>query len=171
MNIKRSDPFISVVLSFYNNLKKLDLTLIGYERQVYQNFELILCDDGSDSENSIQAQNLLLRCSFKNKYVYQEKKGFRLASSRNIGIRKSKGDRILFSDSDIIPNSNFIREHAKSHDKADILVGLIHQIDKNPLIIKDDHLFNQLTGIDSRIKNWKRKYMNLSSIEDPYYFV
>ena len=54
-----STPKISVVMAVYNKPHELKLCLEGYRRQSFQNFELILADDGSSPEiEAISPQEL-----------------------------------------------------------------------------------------------------------------
>ena len=46
--------------------------------------------------------DLIPKCDFKIKHVYQEDRGFRLAKSRNNAARVAEGDWLVFLDQDII---------------------------------------------------------------------
>jgi glycosyltransferase involved in cell wall biosynthesis len=47
---------VAISIAFYNNTKFLDLTLASLSRQSMQNFEIIICDDGSRPEAVEHAQ-------------------------------------------------------------------------------------------------------------------
>ena len=41
---------IAVVITTYNNPKSLELCLLSFQNQTYQNFEIFIADDGSKDE-------------------------------------------------------------------------------------------------------------------------
>lgn len=97
----------SVVIPFYNKTDELNLVLNGLARQIYakSKFEVVIVDDGS--ENRID--DLLKKYSgiLNIKYITLEHTANR-GRNRNVGVKESQGDRIIFLDSDIIPVSNLI---------------------------------------------------------------
>ena len=38
---------VALSIAFYNNLRMIELTLAAVERQTFQNFLIVICDDGS----------------------------------------------------------------------------------------------------------------------------
>jgi glycosyltransferase involved in cell wall biosynthesis len=69
--------------------------------QDYQNWELILIDDGSTDQSTFIALSFEKRFTEKIHYLDHNNhinKG--LSASRNTGIKKSKGDLIAFLDAD-----------------------------------------------------------------------
>lgn len=119
-NIKWKTPSkISVVITCYNNLDVLKVTLPRWKRQTYKNYEIVVVDDGS--KNSKEIEEFVTGLGYK--YFFQEDDGYRIASARNLGVWNSTGDRILFTDSDIIPHDNLLIEHIASSDDNTIVVG------------------------------------------------
>lgn len=93
-------PKISIVIPFYNRFKWLEQAIKSVLDQKYQDFEIILIDDGSTSDinNYINLKHTKIR------YYRQNNKG--PASARNLGVEKSRGKYIAFLDSDdlFLPN-------------------------------------------------------------------
>ena len=89
--------FFSVIIPAYNRKYFLKIAVESVLSQSFQDFELIIVDDGStDSTKTLIKE--YLNFSRKIHYLYQENKG--PASARNKGIKKAKGEFICFLDSD-----------------------------------------------------------------------
>ncbi len=93
-------PKISVIIPCYNSAKYLWTALDSVFTQTYQNFEIIIIDDGSTDGIKEIINILLLKYPHKISYLYQPNQGPSVA--RNKGIRYSKGEYIAFLDSDDI---------------------------------------------------------------------
>ena len=87
-------PIVSVVIPTYNRAKYLRECLDSILRQKFQNFELIVVDDGSEDETSLILED------YKEKIlvIHQENKG--VSAARNTGISCAKGTYLAFCDSD-----------------------------------------------------------------------
>jgi glycosyltransferase involved in cell wall biosynthesis len=110
-------PLISVVLCFYNEEKFLKEAIDSVMNQDYENWELILVDDGS-SDNSTN-----IACKFANehpdKILYLEhphhaNRG--LSASRNVGIKKTNGEFVAFIDADDVWLPEKLSEQIKIFD-------------------------------------------------------
>ncbi len=106
---------VSVIVPVYNNqesIKKCVEALLG---QDYPNngYEVIVVDDGSDDGTAgvVKAYPL--------KYIYQKNQG--PAAARNRGAGEAKGDIILFTDSDCVPDGNWISEMIKPFKAPDVV--------------------------------------------------
>lgn len=96
-----SEPLISVVISVYNSEKFITRTLDCVKAQIFNDFEIIVIDDGSDDNTQIAVtgyinSNLNLRI----RLISQENKG--IAGARNKGILAARGRYIAFLDHDDI---------------------------------------------------------------------
>ena len=92
-----SKPLFSVIIPTYNRGEKLKRALESVIKQTYSDYEIIVCDDGSnDNTKEIIADY----SNFDNlKYIWNENWGGP-ARPRNIGIKNAKGTWICFLDSD-----------------------------------------------------------------------
>ncbi len=92
-NAFNSLPLVSVVITTYNYAVYLPRAIDSVLMQTYPNVEVIVIDDGStDDAASVIPSHALV------KYFYQENRG--LSAARNNGIKKSKGDYVVFLDAD-----------------------------------------------------------------------
>lgn len=125
MKMSKSKYDLSVIIPTYNRSQLLSYTLESLVTQDVNKdqFEVIICDDGSsdDTKEKIKQFESLLNL----KYVFQEDKGYRPASARNNGIRLSEAEICLFIDSGVILNVNAIREHIVFHRKSPVSVAPI----------------------------------------------
>ncbi len=101
----------TVIAAFYNELHYLKLVLAGFERQTEKNFELIIADDGSNSDIVSKIKTLSDGYSFPIKHVWQEDKGFRKNRILNRAIEQAKSDYLIFVDADCIPHRAFVEGH------------------------------------------------------------
>lgn len=95
---------ISVIIPSYNSEKTIDKTIKALLKQNYpkKNYEIIVVDDES-TDNTEQVVK-------KFKYVkFFKQKHEGPAAARNLGAKISKGDIILFTDSDCILDKNWIK--------------------------------------------------------------
>ncbi len=114
---------LSLIVTVYNRLeysRNIIKCLLDQEDQVD---ELIFADDGSKEKLRDYIEDLLPRCNFKVKHVYQEDIGFRLSRSRNNGAREAEGDFLIYLDQDIIFPKNFIKEIKEKVKKNRFIIG------------------------------------------------
>lgn len=107
----------SLILAFYNRIDYLKLVLAGLERQTFTDFEVIIADDGSNSEVVNEIENLSRELPFPVTHLWQEDKGFRKNKILNRAISSAKSDYLIFIDADCVPHSEFVNEHY--HAKQD----------------------------------------------------
>jgi len=89
------NSLVSVVIPTYNRAKVLKETISSALRQTYDNFEIIVIDDGSADNTESVVKN------FEDKRVTYIKQSHKNApTAKNKGILVSKGDYIAFLDSD-----------------------------------------------------------------------
>ncbi|OJV90496.1 MAG: hypothetical protein BGO43_06515 [Gammaproteobacteria bacterium 39-13] len=90
-----SSPKVSIILATYNREKFLREAVISVLEQTYQDFELIIIDDGStDNTRSLITEFSDPRIQYK----YQVNKG--RSNARNVGLQIARGHYITFLDSD-----------------------------------------------------------------------
>lgn len=111
---------ISIIVPVYNSEKYLKKTIQSILRQTYEEFELILVDDGStDSSGKIcdEFQNMDSRI----RVVHKKNGG--ICSARNEGLRIAKGRYIGFCDNDDLFLENLLQDNLALaiHYNADVV--------------------------------------------------
>lgn len=95
--MEKSDmPKVSVIIPFYSHKEWLEESLNSVFTQTFQDFEVIIINDGSKEDIS----DILNKFEGKVIYLEQENKG--PGAARNLGIRHANGKYIAFEDSDDI---------------------------------------------------------------------
>jgi len=91
------NPKVSVIIPTYNRADLLPRAIKSVLSQTFQDFELIIVDDGS-TDNTKEIVKSFQNKDERIKYVYQDNQGE--SGARNTGLRESQGEYIAFLDSD-----------------------------------------------------------------------
>ena len=116
------DIKISIIVPVYNVKEYLRECLESLVNQSFENYEIIIINDGSTDGSDLICQKYKER--YENiRYYSQSNKG--QSAARNLGVRKSKGEYILFVDSDDYIVKDACRVLYKSAIKydVDIVIG------------------------------------------------
>lgn len=114
---------VSVIIPTYNCEKYLPETIESVLNQTYQDFEIIIADDGSTDNTKSIVSDYTNKFTGKILYCYQDNNG--PAAARNKGIKKAKGEYIAFLDSDDLWLTNRLEEGVKALD-SNPDIGLAH---------------------------------------------
>ena len=98
----------SVIVPLYNKERYIERTLKSIFAQSFDDYELIVVDDGSTDQSYSIAQKLMGTGVSNRSLVHQENSG--VAAARNKGAALAKGDFICFLDSDDWWEPNFLKE-------------------------------------------------------------
>ena len=94
-------PFVSVIVCSYDGAKTLAVCLDSLGKLNYPEYEVILVDDGSTDDTAyIAAQFPQVR------YVHQGNHG--LSHARNTGAAAAKGEVLAYTDSDCMPDVDWL---------------------------------------------------------------
>ena len=96
-----TNPLISVIIPFLNAEKFLQEAIESVFTQTYENWELLLVDDGSTDASTVIAHCYLEQ--YPEKVCYLEHEGHQnlgVCASRNMGIYHAKGTYIALLDAD-----------------------------------------------------------------------
>lgn len=98
---------VSVIIPVYNVEKYLVRCLNSVCEQTYKNIEVLMINDGSEDYSEEICKYFVEK---DKRFTLINKKNGGQSSARNLGIGKSKGDYILFLDSDDWLNSEFVEK-------------------------------------------------------------
>ncbi len=104
--LERSKPLISVIIPTLNRYNYLDDVLKDLEKQIYTNFEVIVCDQSDDFNESFYENRKL-----NLKVIRQQEKALWLA--RNQCVKASKGELVAFSEDDVRINPDWLVQHLR----------------------------------------------------------
>ena len=130
---------LSIIIPTYNEEKYLPSLLKSIEEQHFKDSEIIISD--ADSQDN----TLKIARSFGSRIV----KGGHPAKGRNNGALASKGEILLFLDSDIILEKNFLRDCLRQikEDKLDVAGCYLKPIGNHLLDRIFFYIFNSWTFV------------------------
>ena len=117
-SITVEDPRVSVVINFLNAESFVEEAIESVLVQTYENWELLLVDDGSTDGSTRIAQGYAAR--FPGRVRYLEHEGHRnrgSSASRNLGMRKAHGELVAFLDADDVWFSDKLRGQVELLDR------------------------------------------------------
>jgi glycosyltransferase involved in cell wall biosynthesis len=133
MTQHRTNYLASIVIPTYNKSALLTYTLDSLMTQSvdYRLLEIIVVDDGSTDSTT-----RIIR-AYKNKmhikYFYQEDKGYRVATARNVGIENASSDIVILMDSGVILNTTCIDDYIQSYrfdQEPAAMIGYVYGLDQ-----------------------------------------
>ena len=110
---------ISIIIPVYNHAKALEKCLDSVLKQTYENYEVVIVDDGSTDEIEKVVDRYKKLFNLKLEYHFQENQGANAA--RNAGAKWARGEYLLFCDADIIMYPEMLkwmRGKLKNHPEA-----------------------------------------------------
>jgi len=105
----------SVIIPAYNAEKTISACLEGLKNQSLDKieYEVIVVDDGSTDRTSEIANAFNVKC------ISQTNRG--PAAARNKGAQEAEGEIILFTDSDCVPDHNWLQEMLTPFSSPDVV--------------------------------------------------
>ena len=133
-------PTVSIVIPTFNRSHYLQMAIQSVLNQTYQDFEIIVVDDGSTDDTKKIAS------SFGEKvfYFYQSNQGS--PSARNAGLRLAKGKYLALLDCDDLFLKDRLERGVKALDQMphiDLVHGEIQVIDSQGEVISEDTAYFQ----------------------------
>ena len=118
--------FVSIIIPTHNRCNQLLRCLEALNMQTYDPdmFEVIVVVD-SCTDNT--AQKVLEFISML-KIEILSHSGHNASASRNLGIKKAKGEVLIFLDDDIVPCKNFVEQHLFYQKSYDVVIGYLETI-------------------------------------------
>ncbi len=94
------NPNVSVIITCYNYARYLTDAVESVVHQTFQDFEIIIVNDGSTDETQKVAEFLIVKYPQNKIHIINQENSGQPAISRNRGIEKAKGEYILCLDAD-----------------------------------------------------------------------
>lgn len=115
----------SVVIPTHNRWPQLRRVLDGFAAQAgaSEAFEVLVCDDASDDDTTINVTSFAASAPFPLIYQRLEKRG--PAAARNAGIHAARGPIVVFADDDCVPQPGFLPRHLESTRPGVATIGRI----------------------------------------------
>lgn len=118
----KENELVSVIIPCY----KTDTTLLqravkSVLEQDYQNFEILIVDDGNDAEYKKAIKKI--KQQDKRINVIEQEKNLGVSKARNDAAKKARGCYIAFVDGDDVVTKDFLKSAINNIDDADIIIG------------------------------------------------
>jgi glycosyltransferase involved in cell wall biosynthesis len=141
---------ITVIIPTYNRANLVARSIESVLSQTYQDWELIVVDDGSQDETKEVVSRFT---DPRIHYIFQENK--KLPGARNTGIRASTGEYLVFLDSDDQISADKLALQSAVLD-ANSQIGLVcsgwYEVDLEGRVIKETRPW--LTNPNLNIEDW-----------------
>jgi len=112
------NALVSIITPSYNSAKFIAETIQSVQNQTYQNWEMIIVDDGSSDETESVVLSIIQNDNRIQFHKLSQNSG--PAVARNTGIEKASGDYMTFIDADDIWFPTFIENNIKTIQETGI---------------------------------------------------
>ncbi|MCH5299776.1 MAG: glycosyltransferase family 2 protein [Ruminococcus sp.] len=150
-------PLISVIVPVYNREKTIKKCINSIISQTYSNIEIIIVDDGSTDNSLKKCKELSV--SNENIIVYhQNNKG--VSAARNYGLKESKGEYVMFVDSDDWLEQNAVEYLFKKLTPETDIVCSCCNVNIDDMVVVD-HFFDGNRIFENTYKSKRDLYFQL----------
>jgi glycosyltransferase involved in cell wall biosynthesis len=130
---------VSIIIANYNYERYLSAAIQSVLAQTYENWEIILIDDGSTDGSRSLIQQFQQRYPEKIQVIFQENQGH--GEAINAGFKRCQGDIVALLDSDDLWHPSKV-ETIIPYFKFSEVVGVIHPlntVNKESVVIEQGH--------------------------------
>jgi glycosyltransferase involved in cell wall biosynthesis len=113
-------PKVSLIIPTYNRQQILCDTLRMAVAQDYPNFEIIVVDQTTEQSDELKATLHALG----DRVRYVRLRTPNLPMARNVGVRNSTGDVLVFIDDDVIIDPDYLSKHAAHYGNGSTVGGV-----------------------------------------------
>jgi glycosyltransferase involved in cell wall biosynthesis len=114
---------VSLIITTYNWPGALAVTLQSVLRQTRPPDEVIIADDGSSSKTAETVMRILGSARLNWRHAWHPDEGIRQARVKNLGVKFSQGDYLIFIDHDVVLHPEFVSDHCTRAEKGLFLQG------------------------------------------------
>lgn len=164
---------ISVIIPVYNAEKYLNKCFDSVLSQEFQDFEILVVNDGS-TDGSVNILKEYLQ-KYPEKFFYMEKENGGLSSARNLALDNAHGKYITFLDSDDYISKDYLWELYKEAEKynSEMVVSGQFKVEENGTVV--DHIVYQpdkngnslMRRLNISGKLYKREFVEQNKIRFP----
>ena len=120
---------LSIIIPVYNAARYLPECIKSVKRQIYNNYECILIDDGSTDDSYQICKDVALE-DLRFRVFQQENSGASVA--RNKGLLYAKGDYVVFIDADDYVTESYLSDLVSDlDDKTDLVIHGMMRVTNN----------------------------------------
>ena len=144
---------VSIIVPAYNVAGYIGQTIESILNQDYNDFELIIIDDGS-TDGTIDVVNRYVQLDYRIRLVQQPNGG--AARARNKGIALTKGEFIIFVDGDDVISNDFISSNIgyfSENPNLDWVAMSIKRVDKDCNPINIERIYKDLVYDTTKVIN------------------
>ncbi|MFC1531984.1 glycosyltransferase [Thermodesulfobacteriota bacterium] len=114
---------VSLIVTTYDWPEALKLTLQSVLSQSIKPTEIIIADDGSDSETARAIENILRPSNIKWCHIWHPDNGIRQSRIKNLAVKYSTAPYLIFIDHDVILHPDFVADHLSMAENNIFLQG------------------------------------------------
>ncbi len=140
------NPFISIIVPFYNDSLTIERCIASILNQSFKDFELVLVNDGSE-DGSEKIVERFRKTDDRIRVFKQKNQGVSVA--RNTGIEHVLGEYVAFCDADDYYGKSRLQNLCEEIGNNDILFTNYTNIDNKENIIKMTNFPNRCFKLDS----------------------
>ena len=144
-----SEPLVSVIVPCYNHANFVKICLQSILKQSYQNFELIILDDGSSDNSKAVVESFLESLPASQQRIhFDSHKNIGLCATLNKGLTLSKGEYIaVIASDDIMMLDRLEKQVAYLENNQDVAVcgGNMLSIDDDGVLLSKQKIMPACT--------------------------
>jgi glycosyltransferase involved in cell wall biosynthesis len=114
---------VALIITTYNWPEALKVTLQSVLGQTRLPDEVLIADDGSDTRTAETVESLLRPFGLKWYQVWHEDRGVRQSRIKNLAVRYSSAEYLIFVDQDVVLHAEFVADHLRMAAKGTFLQG------------------------------------------------
>jgi glycosyltransferase involved in cell wall biosynthesis len=150
---------VSVIVPHYDDLERLDICLTALASQTFDgDFEIVVGDNASPQGEAAVAKVIDGRA----RLVVATEKG--AGPARNAAVAASKGEVLAFTDSDCMPEPEWLASGVAALGRADAIGGYLYVFPKDPEAVTFVEAFDIVFGFDNEFYVKKTGYSVTASL-------
>eukprot|EP00347_Sterkiella_histriomuscorum_P008629 403344365 len=153
-------PLVSIITASFNTGQHLEWNIWSVRNQTYQNWELIIVDDGSYDETTLDILDIYPNIDQRIKVIKLNSNYGIPPTARNLAIQHAKGEFLhIMDDDDLIhPNKTELQVNfLLKYPHLDGVYSRFHYIDSNNSILGESSKYG---GVDTELLALKTLYYN-----------